>query len=141
MSLETRVLIVEDDPQVARVLSRQLESEGYTVRSTRCAEDAIQLAGSERFQLILTDINLPGMSGFEAIGPLKRAGGAPVLVMTGRADREFTEDVVLLGAIGLIAKPLEFETLRGFLSGLYRPLDEPLSPSNAFLTRELSSES
>jgi DNA-binding response OmpR family regulator len=110
-----RVLIVEDDPLVARVLSRQLANEGWEVRGAGSAEDAIKLAGSERFRLILTDINLPGMSGFEAIGALKRAGDAPVLVMSGRADEELARDARLMGAIGLIAKPFELGLLRGFL--------------------------
>ena len=114
----TRVLIVEDDLVVARILSRQFSAEGCVVRSAGSAEDGIRIAGTESFQLILTDINLPGMSGFEAIGALKRAGDAPVLVMTGQADAEFAEDARQLGAIGLIAKPLEFETLKSFLSGL-----------------------
>ncbi|MFI5362656.1 MAG: response regulator [Elusimicrobiota bacterium] len=111
----TRVLIVEDDPSLARVLSRQLANEGCEVRSAGNAEDAILLAGRESFHLIVTDINLPGMSGFEAIGALMRAGGAPVLVMTGYADEGFEADARALGAIGLIEKPFETEVLRGFL--------------------------
>jgi two-component system response regulator FlrC len=113
----TRVLIVEDDPSVALVLSRLLANEGCEVRRAGCAEEAILLAGRESFQLILTDINLPGMSGFEAIGALIRAGSAPVLVMSGHADDELAEDALLLGAIGLIAKPFETDILRGYLRG------------------------
>ena len=114
----TRVLIVDDDASVTRVLSRLLAGEGCEVRSARSAEEAIRLAESEDFQLILTDISLPGMSGLEAIGALKRAGRAPVLVMTGRADEEFARDAKLLGAIGLVEKPLRLEVLRSFLLGL-----------------------
>jgi DNA-binding response OmpR family regulator len=113
-----KILIVEDDPQVARLLSRLLANEGCEVRATGSAEEAIRLAGLECFQLIITDINLPGMNGFEAIYGLKRAGGAPILVMTGHADEEFALDARMLGAIGLIAKPFESEVLRGFLRDL-----------------------
>ena len=110
-----KVLIVEDDPQVSRFLSRLLADEGCEVRSAGCAEEAIRLAGCECFQLILTDINLPGMGGFEAIGALKAAGDAPILVMTGGADERLAADAKLMGAIGLISKPFDLELLKGFL--------------------------
>jgi CheY-like chemotaxis protein len=122
----TKVLVVEDDPVVSRILSRQLASEGCEVHSAGCAEEAIRLAGSDRFDLILTDVNLPGMNGLAAIGALKRAGGAPVLVMTGYLAEGFAEDARLLGAIGLITKPFESEVFRDFLGSCRRS-----KPSNS----------
>jgi DNA-binding response OmpR family regulator len=113
-----RVLIIEDDPQVARLLARQLVNEGCEATTAGSAEEAIRLAGLEPFQLIMTDINLPGMNGLEAIGPLKRAGGAPILVMTGRPDAEFALDARMLGAIGLIAKPFDSGVIKGYLRDL-----------------------
>ena len=113
-----RILIVEDDPQVARLLSRQLANEGCEVRAAGSAEEGIRLAGLEHFELIMTDVNLPGMNGLAAIGALKSAGDAPILVMTGRPDEEFALDAMTLGAIGLIAKPFEPEVFRGILRDL-----------------------
>jgi DNA-binding response OmpR family regulator len=113
-----RVLIIEDDPQVARLLARQLVNEGCEARIAGSAEEAIRLAGLEHFQLIMTDINLPGMNGLEAIGQLKRTGGAPILVMTGHPDEEFALDARMLGAIGLIAKPFDSGAIKGYLRDL-----------------------
>jgi DNA-binding response OmpR family regulator len=114
------ILIVEDDPVVVRVLTRWLVQEGCIVRSAGSAEEGILIANAERMDLIVTDLCLPGMSGFAAIGALKGARSVPVLVMTGHADDEFRKDAVCFGAVGLIEKPFEYEKLINFVRAANR---------------------
>src|SRR5258707_4272606 len=80
-----RILIVEDDASLASGVSRILESEGYAVDATSRGEEAVEAAKRERFDLVILDIGLPGMDGFEA---LRRPGGGehrgPVLVLAAR---------------------------------------------------------
>lgn len=110
-----RILIVDDEPVVVQVLSRQLRGKGCTVRSAGSAEDAILLARGEPFDLILLDINLPGASGFSVINALKSMSDAIILVMTGHADEEIRKDAILLGAAELIAKPFEHQQLMSII--------------------------
>src|SRR3954469_13603021 len=78
-----RILIVEDDPSLASGLGRILEAEGYAVDVTSKGEQAVEAGGQERFDLVILDIGLPGIDGFEV---LRRMRGAehrmPVLVLT-----------------------------------------------------------
>jgi two-component system OmpR family response regulator len=80
-----RILIVEDDSTLASGLARVLEAEGYAVDVVARGEEALAAAQQERFDLLILDIGLPGIDGFETLRRL-RAGGArvPVLILTAR---------------------------------------------------------
>src|SRR2546425_6682979 len=101
-----RILIVEDDPSLASGLARILEAEGYAVDVAGRGEEAVGAARGERFDLVILDIGLAGMGGFEGLRPL-RGGEArvPAVVLTApdtvghrvhRPDR---------GAAGYMARP------------------------------------
>ena len=78
------VLVVEDDDGVRRVLRRALEAEGHVVLEARSAEEGLRLATKERPELVITDLNLPGMNGDELIRRLKAFSKRPkVIAMTG----------------------------------------------------------
>lgn len=106
-----RILIVDDEPVVVEVISRQLRDKGCIVMSSGSAEDAVLLAKEERFDVILLDIALPGASGLSVINTLKSLSDAVILVMTGHADEEIRKDAMLLGAAELIRKPFEHQQL------------------------------
>src|SRR4051812_42600163 len=80
-----RILIVEDDPSLAAGLERILSAEGYAVDATSQGEQAVEAARRERFDLVILDIGLPGMDGFEVLRRLRGAEQRiPVLVLTAR---------------------------------------------------------
>jgi|CXWL01.1.fsa_nt_gi DNA-binding NtrC family response regulator len=106
-----KVLIVDDDPGVLLMLERCLTDAGCVVRRAATAESGIALARNEPMDVILTDLCLPGMNGFDAIGALRGERGTPVLVMTGHNDSEFQKDAICFGAAGLIEKPVELAKL------------------------------
>ena len=110
-----RILIVDDEPVIVQVISRQLRDKGCVVRSAGSAEDAVLLARENHFDLILLDINLPGASGFSVINELKSMSNAIILIMTGHADEEIRKDAILLGAAELIAKPFEQQQLMSII--------------------------
>ena len=66
-----RILIVEDDPSLASGLHRILEAEGYAVDTTARGEDAVLASSQERFDLVILDIGLPRMDGFEVLRRLR----------------------------------------------------------------------
>jgi two-component system cell cycle response regulator DivK len=104
-----RVLIVEDNPDNMLLTIMLLESAGHTVLSAADAEAGLTLAREEHPDLILMDVQLPGMDGLEATALLKRdeaTRGIPVLALTALAMHGDEERIRAAGCDGYIAKPM-----------------------------------
>ncbi len=89
---------------------------GYDVVAASSAEEALTCVGVGRFDAILSDNILPGMTGLRAIGEFRKLTDAPVLLMTSDADENAEKDALLLGASAFLRKPLDFDGLRRELS-------------------------
>lgn len=100
-----RVLIVEDDLTQLAQYRRVLEGAGYWTVAVDNAEAAVVLAGQARFDAILTDNVLPGMTGLQALAQLRKSG-SPVIVMSSQAAPETGKDALLLGAAAFLKKPV-----------------------------------
>ncbi|MDP3505637.1 MAG: response regulator [Myxococcales bacterium] len=106
-----KVLLVDDEEDIRKIgrLSLQAVGKFETVIASSAAE-AIALAASERPDLILMDMMMPGMDGLEALAELKRdpaLAAIPVLFMTARVQRTEVDQYLRLGAIGVIQKPFD----------------------------------
>ncbi len=107
-----RILIVDDEELNLQLFKRMLEGRGHSIATASSAEGALQAAAQERFDIILLDNVLPGISGMQALPRFAAsAPGTPVLMMTGHADEELRKDALLLGASGFVGKPLELAAL------------------------------
>ena len=107
-----KILIVEDNPANMKLAIFLLESAGHTVLSATNAEAGLTLARNERPNLILMDIQLPGMDGLEAIALLKREDATraiPVIALTALAMKGDEERMLAAGCDGYIAKPLRYQ--------------------------------
>jgi DNA-binding response OmpR family regulator len=89
MAMSATILIVEDEHAVARGIQYALQQEGYTVALARSGEEGLEIAVSQAPDLVVLDVRLPGIDGFEVLRRLARAAGskAPVLMLTARDDR------------------------------------------------------
>ena len=104
-----RVLLVEDNPANMKLAIFLLQSAGHTVLSASDAEAGLTLARGEHPDLILMDIQLPGMDGLEAIALLKRdhaTRAIPVIALTALAMKGDEERIRAVGCDGYIAKPM-----------------------------------
>jgi len=102
------LLIVEDMSQVAEVLRRTFENAGYEVFICSDPLKAKGILGSHSFDVVLTDIRMPGMSGIDLLREVKdRYADLPVLLMTGYADVDSASKAVQLGAEAYLTKPLD----------------------------------
>ena len=116
-----KALIVEDDAAVRNTLAKVLTSSGIQSTITASGQEAVEKVSGESFDVILLDINLDGMDGFEVIHALRDAGNQiPVMVVSGR-----TEDVDMLysleiGADDYITKPFNPVTLAAKVKALIR---------------------
>ncbi|HVB49847.1 MAG TPA: response regulator transcription factor [Burkholderiales bacterium] len=116
-----RILIVEDDAALANGLRRILEAEGYAVDLMQKGEQAVLAAQQERFDLVILDVGLPGMDGFEALRRLRAAGqGLPVLVLTARDALDDRVHGLDLGADDYMAKPFAMPELTARVRALIR---------------------
>ena len=105
-----RILIVEDEEKLRRVLSLQLESAGYDVEAVGTAEEGLKRA--ERSSLILTDLRLPSMSGMDLLDALHRQNAsAPVVVMTAFGTVEVAVEAMKKGALDFLPKPFSLDHL------------------------------
>jgi two-component system, cell cycle response regulator DivK len=107
-----RILIVEDNPDNMLLTVMLLESAGYTVLSAMDAEAGLTLARDERPDLILMDIQLPGMDGLQATALLKRdeaTRAIPVIALTALAMKGDEERIRAAGCDGYIAKPMRIQ--------------------------------
>ncbi len=117
----SRLLVIEDEPKVARALREGLEGEGYQVTVASTGEDGFFLASSEPFDVVILDRMLPGREGLEVLRALRQNGLlAPVLVLTARdavADRVEGLDA---GADDYVVKPFAFTELLARVRALVR---------------------
>lgn len=105
-----RILVVEDEDKLRRVVTLQLEGEGFEVEAVRTAEEGLKLA--ERVSLVLTDLRLPGMGGLELLGQLQAQNPRlPVIVMTAFGSVEIAVEAMKKGAIDFLPKPFSLDHL------------------------------
>lgn len=105
------ILVIDDEPQIRRVLRSTLSFRGYEISEAATGEEGVELAGKLKPDLILLDVNLPGISGIEACKEIRRTSDAPIIMLTVRnAERD---KVVALdaGADDYVTKPFGIEEL------------------------------
>src|SRR5262249_35761095 len=118
------ILVVEDNERNLELLRDVLEYAGYDVRVARTGEDGVTLAVKEPPDLVLMDLQLPGIDGMEALRQLRaspRTAGIPVVAVTAQAMKQERERALEAGFDGYVEKPISVrafpEQVRGFLPG------------------------
>lgn len=122
------ILVVDDEPQIRRVLRATLSSNGYEVVEAKDGQEAIEMVIRERPDLILLDVNMPGMSGLEACSKIRLSFEGPIIMVTVRNSEQ--DKVVALdsGADDYVVKPFAIgELLARIRAALRRSTsEEPL---------------
>ena len=118
------ILVVEDNERNLKLLRDVLEYAGYDVRVARTGEDGVTLAVKEPPDLVLMDLQLPGIDGMEALRQLRaspRTADIPVVAVTAQAMKQDRERALEAGFNGYVEKPISVrafpEQVRRFLSG------------------------
>lgn len=127
-----RILVVDDQQDIRELTASVLGGAGYDVRTLGCGADAVDLIAGESFDLVLLDINMPGMDGWETLRLIRAdelAGGLPVVMFSVKGD--FGDKVLSMqeGALDYITKPFEIDELLGRLDRIFETLDGGLAES------------
>ncbi|HEU5063423.1 MAG TPA: response regulator transcription factor [Solirubrobacterales bacterium] len=115
-----RVLVVEDDADIADVLRRSLRNEGYEVRTSGDGVEALDVAAGFVPDVVVLDLGLPGMDGVEVCRRLRSDGDVPILMLTARAETEDRVTGLDSGADDYLVKPFERQELLARIRALLR---------------------
>ncbi|MFN7917354.1 MAG: response regulator transcription factor [Vicinamibacterales bacterium] len=118
--LKKRILIVEDDSRLLRILRDNLIFEGYDIDSTSDGHAALALAKDFSPDLVVLDVMLPRMNGFDVCAALRRRGNTPVLMLTARTQKADKLRGLDLGADDYITKPFDLDELMARVRAILR---------------------
>lgn len=105
------ILVVDDEPQIRRVLRSTLSTQGYVITEAKTGEEALESLRKERPDLVLLDMNMPGMGGIETCREIRRALDAPIIMLTVRNAERDKVAALDAGADDYVVKPFGIEEL------------------------------
>ena len=106
------LLIIDDDPTILNLLARLYIESGYSVTAVLCAEEAIARLAEADFDLVISDVHLPGENGVKLTSYVRdRFPNVPVIVITGASETQTAVDVLKMGALDYLIKPFDFAAL------------------------------
>ena len=137
MSGSATILVVDDEPQIRRVMRSTLSSSGYVITEAASGEDAIESARKVKPDLILLDVNMPGMGGIEACREIRRATDAPIIMLTVRNAERDKVAALDAGADDYVVKPFGIQELLARVRAALRRYapDEEVPP---FISKDLT---
>ena len=106
-----KILILDDEELIIRTLAKLLEKNGYEVMVVKNGEDAVAMAEAEDFDLIISDIRMPGINGLEAMKTIYQGKKIPTIFITGYADPLLEEEAKQTDAVAYIYKPFDLSDL------------------------------
>jgi two-component system phosphate regulon response regulator PhoB len=112
--MEAKILVVEDDPDIMRILTHALTAVGHQVVPAYGGEDAIRKVKAQKFDLVLTDLSMPKVSGVEVIQAIKSDPATqhiPVLAVTAHVWDGIAQSAGQVGCDGYISKPFSLKQL------------------------------
>jgi two-component system, OmpR family, KDP operon response regulator KdpE len=117
-----RILVVDDEPQIRRVLRTTLTSQGYEVQDARNGEDALVAIRNSRFDLVLLDMNMPGMGGVETCRSLRSGSEVAIIMLTVHDSEQDKVAALDAGADDYVTKPFSMPELLARIRAALRRL-------------------
>jgi two-component system, OmpR family, KDP operon response regulator KdpE len=111
MMNSANILVVDDEPQIRRVMRTTLAAQGYTVTEARSGEEALEKIRSERADLIILDMNMPGLDGLETCREIRNTSDTPIIMLTVRNSERDKVQALDAGADDYVVKPFGVQEL------------------------------
>ncbi|GAB3240055.1 response regulator [Mycolicibacterium hippocampi] len=136
-AVKTRVLVIDDEPQILRALRINLSVRGYEVLTAATGADALQSAADHRPDVVVLDLGLPDMSGIDVLAGLRGWLSAPVIVLSARSDSTDKVEALDAGADDYVTKPFGMDEFLARLRAAVRrgaavDTDEPVVETSSF---------
>ena len=131
------ILVVDDEAQIRRVMRTTLSSQGYVISEAKTGEEALELMRKERPDLILLDVNMPGMGGLETCRQIRRGSDAPIIMLTVRNAERDKVAALDAGADDYVVKPFGIEELLARIRAALRRFS-PADAMPPFVSKDLS---
>lgn len=110
--MKKKILLVDDEKNILKVMSASLKKEGYEVETSRSGEEAVGKIGTDRYNLVITDYKLPGLNGLDLLQEIKgKYPDMPVIILTAYGTIEKAVEAIKKGASNYLTKPLNLEEL------------------------------
>jgi two-component system KDP operon response regulator KdpE len=122
---ERRVLIVDDEPNLVDAIRMYLEMEGYVILTAMSGREAIDKLRDLLPDLIILDVMMPGMDGFETLREIRKASNVPVIMLTARGEEDDKVRGLRLGADDYVAKPFSQRELSTRVQAVLRRAETP----------------
>ena len=106
-----RILVIDDEPQITRVLRAALSAQRYDVRTANDPEEALRLFAEWAPDLVITDLVMPEMTGVDICNAVRRAGRTPIIVLSVREQEHFKVEALDAGADDYVTKPFSTQEL------------------------------
>jgi two-component system KDP operon response regulator KdpE len=132
-----RILVVDDDPQIRRAMKATLTSRGYEVSDSRSGEEALDKLRSETYDLVLLDVNMPGIGGIETCGLIRSSSEIAIIMLTVSNSEKDKVEALDAGADDYVTKPFSMPELLARIRATLRRL--PQVPDDSGL-RQLALE-
>jgi two-component system KDP operon response regulator KdpE len=114
------ILVVDDEPQIRRVMRTTLIAEGYQVSDARTGNDALELLRAGKYDLVLLDVNMPGISGIETCREIRAGSALPIIIVTVRDKERDKLQAFDAGADGYVTKPFNLPELLARIRAVLR---------------------
>lgn len=132
MSIE-HILVVDDEPQIRRVMRTTLVAQGYEVSDARTGHDALELIRTEKYDLVLLDVNMPGISGIQTCREIRLGSDLPIIMLTVRGAERDKVQALDAGADGYLTKPFSMSELLARIRAALRRTSFPTGPGDKLL--------
>lgn len=126
--MKYKILVVEDQDQISSILAKYLTSEGYDYSIAKNGFEALEIFGGQEFNLILLDIMMPGINGFEVLKEIRKISDIPVIMLTAKQDEIDRLKGFDIGADDYVVKPFSVKELmkriKVIIKRIYHESDE-----------------
>ncbi|BCY17717.1 DNA-binding response regulator [Leptolinea sp. HRD-7] len=137
ITMQELILVVDDEPKIVKLTSDYLEKDGFRVISANDGRTALEAARREKPDLIILDLMLPDLDGWEVCQTLRRESGIPIIMLTARSDESDQIVGLELGADDYITKPFSPRTLAARVRAVLRRSQGRLKPQSVIHAGEL----